>query len=489
MIDLSSQSEVVFALLSRADEWRVRTVDQFLLSSDLACSARRSIQVAPLASVLNDVPGVEVSAASESTKVRLILPVGVLPNRPLVGFDVLVDQEPAYLLTKVDIADIEARYVQSFFHDLGVSREIVEFIGCLCEFTPGQWIQQRSRNRPRVLARQLLSGSGSLGSSSLRDAPKVGSLRRRILVHLLKNFITDSLGSTFNGINEVGTDLMAEWVDLSIDVGQLLDGVLEEPFDVDSSASLCILAIPLLAQREVVKSVGEITAVMKKFVDFCHDLKYSNDAQGRQALMVIAEYGRRWEVLVEATVPVNRPFLVSICEQRPARIFRGRWTEQQAAIGEARSSHVTFEVDGDSVDISKFRALDVYGAVARTFFNEGRFTREAVVIYSSEKVRPYLIWVKVKLRVNSGILWFGRLTEALTLFGIAILCTLSSRTKVADMILLVTPTTFATAVLLTRERSTVAARLLVWGRRRLLLFMTILWGILIYLYLSNQVIR
>src|SRR5690606_214222 len=110
-------------------------------------------------------------------------------------------------------------------------------------------------------------------------------------------------------------------IDLAIEVGDVRRwlGMLEparvsliealgEPEDPESSSECVLLAIPFMPITP--SKVEAIDALLDEFVA-------AVDAMGTDARAVLAEYGRRWEVLVDVALPVDRHTKIQICEQRP----------------------------------------------------------------------------------------------------------------------------------------------------------------------------
>jgi hypothetical protein len=265
---------------------------------------------------------------------------------------------------------------------------------------------------------------------------------------------------------------------------------LEEPPDAYSAAERFVWALAAL-------SVLTDSDIRPADRDEMLDVLDTYDAAVAQAdpgadsfLKALAEYGRRWEVLVETEVPLFEPCTIKLTETRPLELDWWNGSVQPFNFADAESDHVQVRVSDQSVELAGFSVrsrerdgtvtlLDDRSSLAMGF-DGVRSTRESLAIYSSAGDRPYYLDVRLRLR-TARTSWFA----ALAIFVLTAVATVLAATTPADdhrvdsLALLAVPTTFAVAALLVREQTPLAARLQRRLRLAMLLALIALWVVVL----------
>lgn len=436
--DLTEDLSILLSLLNEPDAWRIRSVEGLNIGSAQLCVQRRTLQVAPL----NGVIGFPKDAQS----VRLLLPVDSAPKRPLLGFDIKVDEKPAYLLPRVVVAGLQAEHVVALSRAEGVDIESSarELIEAMCAFTPSIWERYRrfGTTRSNALSRYLRDGLGdALAISRSGDPTGVGKVSdvRALLDGLLRE-------------------------------GELIGQVLRRlgtPHDPDSSAENPLLALPVLAEKIRVLDGRELLAAVTALRHGVERL--GSRPQGSQALRTLAAYGVRWPVIADCEVPTSRPFLVRMQHETPLKV--GRWTRRgvlPVSIGDARSNHVIVSSSDPDVEIAKVGLRGEDGRrIQRTLVAGIRSSRDRFAFYLADPGRDLLGTLSVRLRVPLAVKAGSIVVGAVSLMALAVLASslvLGGTVSVASLAVLTLPTTFAASLLLTRERTSLSRRLQWIGR-------------------------
>ena len=250
---------------------------------------------------------------------------------------------------------------------------------------------------------------------------------------------------------------------------------LGEPRDPLSSSEQVLLSLPRLHHR--INDRRDVEVVLERYH---HAVRIAAASGDDYLLTALADYGRRWEVLVELELPLEEPCQVKLHETRPVSLESRGWVRgsEPVAMGEARSGHLEVRVDDPHVEIADFRVRDAAtgGRVAVPLIESVRYTRESLALYSSAPERPYYVDVAVRLRVVRGIrlsYWF---VGALTLAAVLVAPWVPESDGLVDTLTLLTvPTTFAVAMLLVRESSTIAVRLQRTPRVVIVILTVMLW--------------
>jgi hypothetical protein len=310
--DLTEDWDVLRTLLMQPDDWRLRAVEQLTVRSARVGVRHRSLHVIPLASVLDP------HISDEDEKAYVLMPVVMMTKRPLFAFNLTADWQPAYLVQRRATAEIETAHIIALADIEGVSPDATTeaFLASICEFTPTPWQRFRSSYRFPGLA--------------LRRYLEQGATRTPLTI-------------TSEEFRALRSESQA--------VGRSLTEALGEGPSKTSSADNPLLAAPLLAERQGIRTVADLQEALRGLRSFTDALAASNPRSA--ALRALADYGRRWQALAWCEVPLRRPFIIATEHQVPLR-FRSRgWARQPFQLADARSNHVTLEVADENVEIAE----------------------------------------------------------------------------------------------------------------------------------------
>lgn len=285
----------------------------------------------------------------------------------------------------------------------------------------------------------------------------------------LTNYLNSGLGF------RIGKHDVDRWRIKTTEVGGILSKWLGEPFEPTSSSEEVLLALPRMSHPPT--SASEI----ERLVDGFHEaIDAARRASDSPFLTVLAEYGRRYEVVVEVEVPLFEPSRVKIEEDLPLELKRrwfSYWVDQDFPLGGARSAHLEARTDDSNVEISNYRIRDLHDEDATGWLESIRHTREALALYSSETDRPQYVTVSVGLGVARNLLVGACLLCVINLLAIAAVPAIGFSGAAGERFaLLAIPTTVAAAFVLAREQTALATRLQGIPRAALALTTFVLWA-------------
>jgi hypothetical protein len=466
VLDLTDVDEVTTTLLAPPPEFhgvRRRVVDQFTLLSANRVLLARSVNWGPLDGLLTSVvpaTGRLDTRGRLPPEVSLLLPLSTLPKRALVGFDLVgPGGSDAHLMPYATSVAVQGNVVALLAESIGepVPTRVRRMVDAVSRFRPGRL----SGNHPRLAP----AGSRRLGIDALHV----------YLGHQADLWVPEP---TLRG-----------WAAVAEPAQQALGAALDEPFDPLSSAETLLLALGELWRDPDVPAaltVADIEEYLGAFVDWVARLA----ALGQPAepvLSTVAEYGRRWEALAAVTLDPYRPSLIKMQEQRRAVLVRqvptptadgrprrrlrpwrvpGRltwlWAASPVALvdldpGGPGSYHVSIGTDDSSIEINTPLVLDLWNRpVDRIYVEDVQRNREVYAYYSTDVRRPARALLAVGLSVSPDV---SRVTGAiLILMTLAVgLAALPFEMGADAVAVVVVPSSFAATLLLTRERSSLAA--------------------------------
>jgi hypothetical protein len=429
--DLSTNLDFTFTLL-RSTGWKQRLVERIELASSTKARARSHYQVEFPPELIGEFVDADIERAN------VILPVTTRPKRPLLRFRLQGPQgAPVSLLPRASIAEIEAEHLRILRDDPALTKITdglpLELLEAVCLFTPGVYDAVRG-------------GDGYL------------SPLRNYLSHQLPFRVTS-------------TDVLS-WRRDADAAGQVLVSALAEPPDPRSSSECVLLALPAMrpppASRE---KIGELVSSYRTAIEA------ARDRGAWDLLQVLAEYGRRWELLAEVEVPLRRPADIVVAEDRPLGLEAGGWSRQHVAFRDANSTHVEISVLDPNVSIRDYRVQDLRGRLLSFPPLEGaEQTDEVVSIYSSDSERPYFADFFARLQPADDIRWTALATCVVTASAAVVAAFVDSDQSLIEKLTLLTlPTTIAATLMLVREATTLATRLIRGLRILLAIALVGLW--------------
>lgn len=482
VFDLTDVWGLTFDLLRDPLEWRERHVAEIVLGDGDSVDYSSSYQAYLSAELVEKYE----SRVEIGDYVRLFLPLAVRPKQLLFNPSFTGPEgAKASLLRREDISHIQAGYMAHLniaaHFDRPASSSILLGISA---YTRSNWWAHKKRAKPLIWKRIRRSG---------RDAWRVNAL---------VSYLNDDLDPI-----EVEYRHVAEWLRKLEPAREALVAALGEGED-DGSASECILlAIPFMGLKP-----SRATAINLLVDDFVAAV----EAMSQQERRIVAEYGRRWQAIVETVMPVGKICTISMSEQRQLEgttsgatawgLTDERWRfmsqrrsrrglfhrsvgldplgdltrlemTQEIPFRDARSTHVEIRASDHSIEIDGLRMIDFEGQRIGAV-DEVRETAGASAVYASDLDRPDYALVRVGVQASRDYRHlFSRLFYPLLLMAWITLILLPEGDHFVDALVLLTlPVTLASAFVLTREPTSLAQRLVRRYRVFLVLVIVGLWA-------------
>jgi hypothetical protein len=450
------------ALLDDPWSWRRRLTDHVELASSRHARVRSAYQVELPADLVEPLlpPG-------PVTAVRALLPLTTRAKGLLLRASVTGPPWPgATVLRRADIAAYQAEYLARLV-ETGPAPTAFDAVPpglfeAVCVFTPE--VARRFLAEERGPAERVAAGVLRLAEA---EGDWAGDATRR---RALAAYLSDGLSFP------VPAGLVDELLVPAGDAGRRIVARLDgEPADPFSSSENALLALPRLEPRP--RSAAEVRAVVQAWAAAVA----AADAAGDDVLLrLLGDYGRRFEVIVEAVVPLGRPSVVELAEDRPQRLGWRSTCRHRVNLGDAESYHLEMSAAGGAVDIGDVAVWSAGGApVGIGLFEGARETPELWTVYTSDPDRPTYADVAVELKVPVASRWAWRTVVLVACSAVvaAVLVDPGPERLLAALGLLVVPTTFAVSLLVVREQTPLAARLHRWQRATLVALTSVLWAV------------
>lgn len=441
-VDLTGRWDLTFALLDDTRVWRERAVHEIVLRDSDHVDAVTAYQVRlPLELLRRYDP-----AVMPGDQVRLLLPFAQKPKQLLLDVDFSgAKGEPAALLRRQIAAELQAQYLA---HVDGRPLDEQPLGGALWEgmsaFTTSAWNEHLAKTKPHRWQMNL---------PGIRDEWRTDALVRYLNSDLALGVERDDVGRWLASIEDARL--------------KLIEALGEGP-DPQSSAECILLAIPFMSYRP--NHIQDIDLLVD---DFCSSV----DAMDQRARRLLAEYGRRWEAILDTVVPVGQVCSIKLFEQRPWVGAPSAVLEQVLPIGDATTTHVEIRAADHAVEIGRPFISDVLGErTGVALADEIRETADAAAIYIPSAGERYMALIRTPVRVplvhRLALMW----TTVFIVAAAAVALALPEDENLVDTLaLLIFPLTLAGAVVLTREATSLAERLLRRWRIGLVVLMTVLW--------------
>lgn len=438
-IDLSEDSAFFLDLLEESYDWHERLVSELRFGSRNHARVVSSYQVDFPPALLDRYEGLR-----EARTANVLLPLTSRPKRQLLNFSLSgPNGTPATLTSRVSIAALQSQYLALLAQTSAASPTLSgidpQLYESICLFTPG------------FFQKTFLEDH----ASDMEDA--------------ITRYLTSGLG------HNIANRDVRRWLARTKSTGEILADQLSEPCDPVSSSEQVLLAIPL--NNQAPNSVAEIDALID---GYCDGVEAASCAGDEQFLRTMAEYGRRYELVVEVEVPVLEPCRIKVEEDVPLELelrfpFQS-WVEHSFPLRDARSAHLEARVDDPNVEVSDFEVEDQVGSDASGWLEAVRHTREALVLYSSEPGRPRFATLRLRLSVTRPLMIAAALLSAANVIAIGAIPLIDFDGSAGDRLaVLVIPTTIAATFALVREQTALASRLQWIPRLFLTVTTAILW--------------
>lgn len=187
-------------------------------------------------------------------------------------------------------------------------------------------------------------------------------------------------------------------------------------------------------------------------------------------------------MILEVALPVGRPSELVVQEDQPLDVRKHGWVGMSASLGDAGSSHLEISIKDDNVDIRAFDVRDVQGSPLGLGPLEAvRHTRDTLAVYTAETERPRRANVRVRLQSSSHVRYASRGAAALTMSATAaiVLVEGGGPAFAEKLTLLSLPATIAAAIVLGRESTPLANRLVSRSRLVLAAALLLLWSAIV----------
>jgi hypothetical protein len=432
-LDLTHSVEPTLFLLRDTRAWRQRLVESYTYYDAAHVRVSSSYQVElPPDFVARFVP-------HRHSSVNVLVPLTTREKQALIGFDVEVGDGQGFLLPRRAGADVQTAYLLQL-RDTSSARPVdlagltPALLYAISWFTPATWQEFRADAYDDI------------------DA--------------LTRYLADGLGLA------VWRAHVALWVRRSDECAQTLQAALREPPSDVSGSENVLLALP--GVDPLPQTVEEVDTIVDGYV---RGVEAARSAGDDDFLSVLAEYGRRWEVIVEAQLATERPTMMRIGEDRPLGLDAGGRVVAHVALGDAASMHFEARVGDPHVAVvGPLLVTDLHGdPVGVPLLESARVTDEAVSLYSSVPDRPYYIRVQLTLRPSAYLRVMANAVLWMTVSAVVATLLLDATELVGRLSLVLLPSTFAVAFVLTREETPLAARLQTRYRRRIAVAVAVLW--------------
>lgn len=433
VVDLTTTSEFTFTLLDDTWAWRQRLVEELVIGSTWHATVSSAYQVELPAELL------PANVDGEARAVRALLPLTTRSKRPLLGFHIRTSSgRGGHLLLRLSIAAIQAEYLARLRDVEGGEGDLGE------EGLPNALLEAISLFTPDVY--REFDPDGEWATENVAA------------------YLSAALGFSISG-GEV-----EPLCELQSRAGSQLVAALQEPQDPFSSSERVLLAIPRMDPLPT--SMQEVSQLVETYVEA---VNRAAQRPRSEMLIALAEYGRRWEVLIETILPLREPTTITLIEDRPLNLQR-RTTSQLVSLGDARSAHAQFRITDPAVELNEFSVRDVFGnRIGVPYIEAVRETPEALALYSADPERPYYVEVQVRLRPTLQVRVVSWSLATLVLVASIVAGTFGGRGLNGVLSLVAVPTTFAVALLVVREETSLAVRLQRLARLGLLATVALLW--------------
>jgi len=420
-VDLTDIVEVTTLLLAEPLAWRVRVVEQIDIDTASGTRRHRSLQSAPLRSLIRGAARIDEGDRSAAVKALLVLPIAPMPKGPLLDLDMEGPEgSTPFLLPRGEIAARELALVakQALDASLTLSPAVRPLIESALGFTEGLWP----------------SFGGDLGS-----------------------YLAEGVGLTRQDPQVI------QWLALSNQASAMLAPFADTP-NRNSAVENPALVIPALLAQGKFDTPAQATEALASYISVISNasmaagLDMSGDPAANTFLNTLVDYGLRYDLMAVVRVPLDEPFLIKVSDRRPLRLTPITNTGRQSVvIADARSNHVTLRVSDPNARLAHVHARDAADTVDAVGTFTSRKTPQIQSFYAFEDDRDYAIVLRFRVAALRRLqLVPYALVPLLLVLGVALL---GKHPGPSELALLVGPGALAASILLAREPSSLGSRL------------------------------
>lgn len=439
---LSNNSDFYRRLLVESNRWRRR------LEINLLCTSATHVQVT--SNYLIDFhesvfDGYLDPQAVE--RIDVLLPLTTRTKAPLINPGFSGPFGPAHLPLRATGSQLGADYLLSLVRNAGIAAVETglpnRLLEAICLFSPGPY-QPHAEVAPeaKAISRYLAERSGGKLNVSWvwvqRQLAQLDATRQILLEHL------------------------------------------GEPRCAWSSSENPLLILPLMpevaGQEQAERLIG----------DYREAVRLAHEHEQGPLLAGLAEYGRRYELIVAVELPTIDMATVTFVEDQQIDFPQGWHLDHVFSSGSAASVHLEARIADPAVAIVGKKLFDECDNPVKPAYIEGfGYGSETATFYSSVPDRPAFMRLRLTLRPAVELQAVAFLLGMVNLVACAGLIILNGDGLDPDEIaVLVVPTTLAATFALVREQSTLASALLSRWRAWLGLTVLILWGVAFWALLS-----
>ncbi|MGW2044864.1 hypothetical protein ACWCPF_06735 [Streptomyces sp. NPDC001858] len=483
ILESGTSTQITFRLMDEPTRWRLRAVEEIDFPSTLFSERTRTIHVSSLGNALRFDPALNVHWADHKAEAWLRLPVGSVPRRPPLGFELSIADKPAYRVHRHKSSDLQARYLAHLTvlllqqglaqkvpmnaSALLVDRRLVRFFMAIFAVDREQWYQANSFFKHDVL-KNYFRAAGIVGGWipataeiwERRDSP-------------IRGLLNQLVGITFNKHNPSQNPLIAL---------PLLKEIHD--FDLDEVTEFNDIALGYL--RKLKNYLGEVSRLAVHAPPETSILAY-------KILLRYAQYGDFWVVMSDCRVPLGEPFTIRVQEKREVESGKRNILNEPVVYKDAQVNQISCRITTENVEFNKrsFALLSEDGSRRLSSYPEELFkSEELLVLASADPKRDRRIRVRVKLRPTHLVRLLQRIVLGSILatwmtvvaYGFNWIHWLTA----GNLSLLLLPTTFAGSLLLVKESSQLGATLMRRLRCWIAVLLAVLWGTVLLLYIANR---
>jgi hypothetical protein len=394
---------------------------------------------------------------AETEGVRIVLPVASLPKGPVIDFDVTVGGQPAHMLPRLEIADLEAAFLQQLANEAALPADatVWRLLPLVCGFTSGPWDQ--------VIA----------------DFTDVE--------HALLPYLNDGVGEG------VTAALAQEWLETVAPAGQIVRTTLASPGDPRSAVENPVLCVPDILAAGIADDLASVTPVLRAYSELLRAAsREAASSESRTAasdfLLVLSDYGSFWDLMVSAVVPLDDAFVVKTHERRTLQIAgRPKRGQQSVVLADARTNHITLRLGDPNVELTDVVLKDTDGEdLGFLLAAAGEQDPEVFSFYVSDPERDFRGVIDFGLQPTGPVRTIGWVFCGIVIAPLAVLLT-RGHVGSGELGVLVVPSTFAASLLLVRDPSSLG-RSIRQAQTYLLAFsLTLLWLVVLSMFLLHKI--
>ncbi|MFD3472884.1 hypothetical protein ACFWWM_42535 [Streptomyces sp. NPDC058682] len=427
----------------------------------------------------------------------LKLPVGSLPNRPLLKFELTVADEPRHRLPRQQRAGLQARYIAHLVGHLGAT--------ILLSDDPG--VVNVDALRVDEYLRDLLTAMFLQEVGPWEQAKLEYGNKEDPLLEYLKSGLFGTVEPPAQ--HPLDGQTYENWK-----IAANFDFVTQPyaPLSKDNVSQNPLLALPTLRSmgklRNVKEEVPELLTKLSRLLNEVTELAKRDGAVGEASKNVLkwySQFGDLWVVMTNCLVPLNDPFSMTMVERRDIQLneagedegssqgwfFMQKDLEQSAIFADAQSNQISVSLLDANVEIGKEYSVTMERGGDLPDNPEDIYkTEELLLVSSAARGREKRIKLKCVLQPTRPIMlihWIVLGVVLLTFLAVCLSPRLLGQLTTAHLAMLLTPSTFASSLLLIRESSALSAKLTRGMRYLIAALMAGLWAAAIIFYLSGNV--